>query len=200
MKIRQLNKLTLNFYIILSLTAALSGCQEDYTPKPYSYYRIDLPEKSYKESGLDLPYHFLMATDAVIEQDRDADAEPYWVNIYYPAYHAQLHISYKTLTADSSLAAFEQDCHHLAYTHTIKAESIKEQYFHKDKSTFGLVYFIEGNAASSTQFFITDSVKHFIRGALYFNERPNKDSLAPVINYLRKDIVMLMETIRFDKK
>lgn len=84
----------------------------------------------------------------------------------------------------------------MAYTHTIKAESIQEKYFKKDQ-IFGLIYYIEGNTASSTQFFVTDSTRHFLRGALYFNQHPDKDSLAPVISYLREDIVNLMETVRF---
>ena len=84
----------------------------------------------------------------------------------------------------------------MAYTHTIKAESIHEKYFRKP-SVFGLIYYIEGNTASSTQFFVTDSSRHFLRGALYFNQHPDKDSLAPVIQFLRQDIVQLIETIQF---
>ena len=100
---------------------------------------------------------------------------------------------------DTALNHYLEDCHHLAYTHTIKAESINEKYF-KNREIFGLIYYIEGNTASSTQFFITDSTRHFLRGALYFNQHPDKDSLAPVIDYLREDIVTLMETLRFKNK
>ena len=85
------------------------------------------------------------------------------------------------------------------YTHTIKAESINEKLFQRGK-LLGIVYFIEGNAASSTQFFVTDSLRHFLRGSLYFNQHPDKDSLAPVIRYLREDVVKLMETVEFPDK
>lgn len=173
------------------------GCTEKYTPKPYGYYRIHFPEKTWISlSDSTLPYHFAMAKEAILEPDKDNDDELGWINISYPQYNAKIHISYKQIKTDSSLQKLFEDCHRLAYTHTIKAESINEKYFKKDQVS-GLIYFIEGNTASSTQFYVTDSTRHFIRGALYFNQHPDKDSLAPVINHLREDIVNLMETIQF---
>lgn len=181
-------------YILLLLT--FLGCSEKYTPKPYGYYRIDFPEKTWSLTPDTLPYSFKMSANAIIEPDLDKDAEAGWINIHYPQYNAKLHLSYKKIISDTSLISFTGDCHRLAYTHTIKAESINEKYFHQE-NLFGLIYFIEGNTASSTQFFVTDSTRNFLRGALYFNQHPDKDSLAPVINYLRQDIVNLMETIHF---
>lgn len=181
---------------ILLILLAVWGCNEKYTPKPYGYYRIDFPEKAYRPLADSFPYRFEKAVIAKTEIDRDPYAEPYWINLVYPAYNAKIHLSYKPITADTSLQSYLQDCHRLAYTHTIKAESIDEKLFRRD-NIFGLVYFIEGNTASSTQFFITDSTRHFLRGALYFNQHPDKDSLAPVIQYLREDILTLMETLEF---
>lgn len=187
--------LTLTLYILLCV-----GCRENYAPKPYSYFRIDFPEKSYSHLSGEYPYTFDIAGNSVVETDKYAPNEPYWININYPAYNAKIHISYKPIDTDTALTYFRQDCHRLAYTHTIKAESIKEELFEKENGTIGLIYFIEGNTASSTQFFATDSTRHFLRGALYFNERPNKDSLAPIINYIRKDIIHLIETIEWKTK
>ena len=184
---------------VLFLFILLSSCQEKYTPKPYGYFRIDFPEKQWCTLPDTLPYHFQMSTQARLEADRDKDAEPGWVNLFYPCYNAKIHLSYKPITADTSFFHFIEDCHRMAYTHTIKAESINEKYFQKD-NLFGLIYYIEGNTASSTQFFVTDSTRHFLRGALYFNQHPDKDSLAPVINYLREDIIKLIETTQFKIK
>ena len=183
--------LSISFFLLTAI-----GCNEKYTPKPYGYYRIDFPPKAYQLSSSDFPYRFEKAVNATVEIDSDKYAEPYWINLVYPAYNAKIHLSYKTITTDTSLQSYIQDCHQLAYTHTIKAESIDEKLFRRD-NIFGLVYFIEGNTASSTQFFITDSTRHFLRGALYFNQHPDKDSLAPVIQYLREDILTLMETLEF---
>lgn len=182
------------FLVLLTLV----GCKEEYTPKPYGYFRIDFPIKGYKLLEGQFPYQFEMANHAVVEIDKTQDAESYWINLAYPAYNAKLHLSYKEITSDTSLRYFQQDCHRMAYTHAIKAESINERYFHqKESKIFGLIYFIEGNTATSTQFFVTDSTKHFLRGSLYFNQHPDKDSLAPIIDYLRKDIINLMGTIEF---
>lgn len=182
----------LPLFILLLLTA----CSEKYTPKPYGYFRIDFPEKQWRSLPDSLPYHFEMATMARIEPDQERDTEPGWINLYYPLYNARIHLSYKIIAADTSLPLYINDCHYLAYTHTIKAESINEKYLKKE-NIFGVIYYIEGNTASSTQFFVTDSTRNFLRGALYFNQHPDKDSLAPVIHYLREDIVKLMETIKF---
>lgn len=182
--------------LVFLFLLVMVSCNEKYTPKPYGYYRIDFPAKTWTRTPDSLPYSFEVSANAVVEPDRDKDAEPGWINIHYPQYNAKLHLSYKRITTDTSLMSYTGDCHHLAYTHTIKAESINEKYFQKD-NLFGLIYLIEGNTASSTQFFVTDSTRHFLRGALYFNQHPDKDSLAPVINYLRQDVVNLMETISF---
>lgn len=181
--------------ICLSLFLLL-GCQEKYTPKPYGYYRIDFPPKAWHQLNDSLPYRFDMANTAHVEPDNDKDAEPGWINLCYPQYNAKIHLSYKKIETDTSLRHFTEDCHHMAYTHTIKAESIQEKYF-KNEYIMGLIYFIEGNTASSTQFYATDSTRHFLRGALYFHQHPDKDSLAPVIDYLRQDIVNLIETLQF---
>lgn len=182
--------------LIFLLFVLFSACEESYTPKPYGYFRIDFPAKNWGSAPDSLPFRFQMAREAVFEADHAPDAEPGWSNLKYPRYNAQIHLSYKPIDTDTSLIDYLNDCHHLAYTHTIKAESINERDFRRDK-LFGIIYFIEGNTASSTQFFITDSTRHFLRGALYFNQHPDKDSLAPVIDYLRHDIIRLMETLRF---
>lgn len=173
------------------------SCRENYTPKPYGYFRISFPPKAYRALQDPVPYRFQIAREAHTEPDKSQDAEPYWINIVYPAYQAKINLSYKPITSDTSLVSFEADCHRMAYAHTIKAESINERFFQQPNGIFGVLYVIEGNAASPAQFFITDSVRHFLRGSLYLHTHPDKDSLAPVINYLREDIVHLMETLSF---
>lgn len=187
----------MRYLYYLLLAGLMWSCGENYTPKPYGYYRIEFPDKSYKNSEGRLPYRFQLAREAFIENDRSPDAEPYWINIVYPAYNAKINLSYKPITTDSTLQLLQQDCHRMAYAHTIKAESIDERFYQQDDGNFGLLYLIEGNAASPVQFFMTDSTRHFIRGALYIATHPNKDSLAPVIDYLRSDVVHLMETLDF---
>lgn len=187
----------MKFPILLGLLGLLAGCSETYTPKPYGYFRIDFPEKAYTHLEGNYPYRFAVSREAVVEPDKSPDAEAYWIDIHYPSYQAIINLSYKEIRTDTSLSRLLADSQRLAYAHTVKADAIQEQAFEK-KGVFGLLYLIEGNAASSTQFFITDSTRHFLRGSLYFNKHPNKDSLAPVIAYLRQDIIKIMETASFE--
>ena len=129
-------------FILFLLLA--SGCKDQYTPKPYGYFRIDFPEKQWVASPDTLPYCFEQSAQAILEADPDKQAEPGWMNLSYPQYNAKLHLSYKEINNDTALNHYLEDCHHLAYTHTIKAESINEKYF-KNREIFGLIYYIEGN-------------------------------------------------------
>ena len=113
-------------FILFLLLA--SGCKDQYTPKPYGYFRIDFPEKQWVASPDTLPYCFEQSAQAILEADPDKQAEPGWMNLSYPQYNAKLHLSYKEINNDTALNHYLEDCHHLAYTHTIKAESINEKF------------------------------------------------------------------------
>ena len=182
-------------FILFLLLA--SGCKDQYTPSLYGYFQMTF----LKNSGSLLPtlYPIKQSAQAILEADPDKQAEPGWMNLSYPQYNAKLHLSYKEINNDTALNHYLEDCHHLAYTHTIKAESINEKYSRIGKFSDSFIISKE-IPLLPTQFFITDSIRHFLRGALYFNQHPDKDSLAPVIDYLREDIVTLMETLRFKNK
>ena len=183
---------------ILPLTVILTttGCQRTYTPKPEGYLRIDFPEKAYRLFDSACPYSFEVPVYAYVVPDTDRFSEPYWVNIDFPRFDGKIHISYKKVR--NNLDRYTEDSRTLAYKHSIKADAIKETLYGNDSShVYGILYEIKGNAASSLQFFVTDSTRNFLRGSLYFNVQPNKDSLAPVISFFREDIINLMETVRW---
>ena len=93
------------------------------------------------------------------------------------------------------LSEFIEESRRLAYKHTIKADAINERLFmNPAKDVYGIVYKIEGNAASPMQFFLTDSTLNFLRGAFYIHEVPNIDSLMPVINFIEPDVIHMIET------
>ena len=176
------------------------SCNEKYTPKPREHFRIDFPQKSYHQLQPGYPYQFDIPNYAKIEADRDNPDQPNWINISVPANKAEIHISYYNIdkTGGSSrvlLNKFMEDTRTLAYKHSQKADAISEQVFmNPTENVYGLIYKIEGNAASPMQFFLTDSTNHFLRGALYIREVPNIDSLKPVIDFLVPDIIRLIET------
>ncbi len=181
--------------IILFLVVAAS-CKREYSPKPRGYFRIDLPEKKYTESPDILPYKFEIPVKSLITKDKNEDHDMYYINIEYPQYKATIYLTYKDI--NNNLEQYINDSRNFVYKHTIKADAISEQvYENPEKKVFGMRYDIKGDAASNTQFFLTDSTHNFLRGALYFNVVPNKDSLAPVLAYINKDIVHMIETFEW---
>lgn len=173
------------------------GCRQHVTPKPRGYFRIELPEKSYEVFDADYPFRFQHLKAAEVKSDSSVNSEKYWLNVEYPSLNGQIHISYKAI--DNNLYELLEDSRKLAYKHTIKADAINERMFSDEaKNILGVVYEIKGNAASPMQFFATDSLNHFIRGALYFNATPNQDSLAPVIDFVQEDVIKLMETLEWN--
>jgi len=184
--------------LILSLCLAQTGCKQTHTPKPRGFFRIDLPVKSYKKFDSSFPYSFFYPTYANIIIDTSKNAEPYWINIDFPQLNGKIHISYKTI--NNNLHLLTEDSRTFAYKHAVKANAINENLIQqKEKNVYGIIYEIKGNAASSVQFHLTDSINNFLRGSLYFYEQPNADSLAPLINFCKKDIEYLIETFEWKK-
>jgi len=185
---------------ILLISIFFASCEERkiYVPKQRGFFRIDFPEHTTQKFQENYPYTFSYPTYAKTVADTDYMAEPYWMNIEFPEFKATIHMSYKNVK--DNLDVFVDDAHFLVFKHDVKAEAIKTQEFHyNDKNVHGLLFDIKGDAASLMQFYITDSTEHFVRGALYFNVAPNKDSLAPVIEFMREDIVDLISSFEWTK-
>ncbi len=181
---------------ILLLAILFVECKNQSIPKPKAYYRITFPEHSYHVLDEDFPYSFEVPHYTEIIKDQAPNAEPYWINISYPKYNGKIHISYKSI--QNNLDEILEDSRKLAYKHSIKADAIGEKLFiDSEKKVYGILYDIKGDAASSLQFFLTDSVRNFLRGSLYFNSIPNKDSLAPVVSFVREDIIHIMESFEW---
>lgn len=191
-----------DYLIVLSLVALLWGCRQDYTPKPRAYYRIDFPEKKFQPLSGDFPYSFDYPVYARINQYKgkwkDSDTSDYWINVEFPQFRSRVHLTYKMV--NGNLENLIDDAHNYAYKHSIKADAIiQTEYFDTLSKVFGVFFDLKGNTASSVQFYATDSVRHFLRGALYFDCEPNKDSLAPVRDFLRSDIIYMMESLTWRK-
>lgn len=181
--------------IIVAVT--LSACQEDYAPKPRGYFRIDFPEKEYLRFDTAYPYTFEYPVYARVIPDTRPTSEPFWVNVDFPQFQGRIHVSYKPV--DQNLPEYLEDARTFVVKHIPKADAIEDSLIYRpEDDVYGLVYYIDGmQAASSCQFFVTDSSSKFLRGALYFNVPPNNDSLAPVISFIREDIRHMLETFRW---
>lgn len=175
-----------------------ASCSETYIPKPRAYFRINFPEKSYHEYNGDCGFRFSIPVYAEVVQDDGKNAEPCWLNVIYKPFNAQLHLSYKTLGDSNNFYILTEEARSLVYKHTIKAEEISENVIVTDTNVYGMLYELKGNTASAIQFFLTDSVEHYLRGALYFNVKTNRDSLQPVIDFLKVDINELIKTFNWN--
>jgi len=191
-------RIILYLFVLLSTVVGLFSCSSDQMPKPRGYFRIDLPKKSYQVFDSTFPYTFEFPKYATIKPDLLSPDQPYWINLEFPQFNGSLHLSYKKIV-DTNLVQYVEDTHAMAYKHISKASSIDNRLiFNQQDSVYGLIFEINGlNAASPYQFFVTDSIHHFLRGALYFNVEPNNDSLAPVINFIREDIEHLITSFKW---
>lgn len=194
MKFEALSKL---FFTIMLMPVLFYSCHPDYSPKPRGYFRIDLPEKKYVAfDPQGCPFSFDIPDYCMAIADSDRFAEPCWMNLVFRKFNGEINLSYKPV--NNNLSKFIEDSHTLVYKHTVRAEAIDEKLISfPEHKVYGLLYEIGGNAASSVQFYVTDSSSHFIRGALYFNVPPQSDSLAPVIDFIKADVNRMISSLRW---
>ena len=178
--------------VLLAMGLTTASCDRSFTPKPAGYVKIETPEKGYRLYDSQPFYSFDIPVYARVE-GTNRPGETGWINLVVPQLNATLHLSYKPVRGN--LGDYITDCRTLAYKHTVKADGIEETPFiDLEEKRFGMVYDLSGDVASAVQFFITDSTTHFLRGSLYFNCSPNRDSLKPAIDFLREDIIHLIGT------
>nr|WKN38797.1 gliding motility lipoprotein GldD [Tunicatimonas sp. TK19036] len=184
-------------YICLGiLLLGLVACSSDYVPKPKGYNRIDLPSHQYVSLPDTLPYDFEYSKQALLYPDTTYDAERYWLNIYYPEFVANIQLTYKPVNHnDTLLQTMLEDAYRLTANHQIKAASIEESILGTPSGKKALVAELSGEVPSQFQFYITDSTEHFLRGALYFRTATQNDSLAPIIEYIKMDMIHLLNTL-----
>jgi gliding motility-associated lipoprotein GldD len=167
-------------------------------PKPKGYLRIDLPSKKYYLFESNCPYLFEYAANYSIVELKEKDEQKCYFTLHFPVFNATLYVTYKELLKNDDIKAFIENSHNMAYEHSIKASSIDKKSIVIDSTkVYGLVYDIKGNAATPLQFYVTDSIKHFLRGALYFNVKPNYDSVKPVLDFIKTDIDNLLHTLHW---
>ncbi|MCW9036358.1 gliding motility lipoprotein GldD [Altibacter sp.] len=176
--------------LLLIALLLFSSCEDTVVVKPSAALRLEYPAPNYKDAGVPCPYTFDMNKQASLVLKNNC-----WLNLEYPGMHATIYLSYREVK-NNNLDSLLYDAQKLTYDHTIKAVDIPEKLFvNPDNKVYGMLYTINGNAATQAQFYATDSVNHFVTGSLYFKSKPNFDSIYPAAVYLRNDIRHLMETL-----
>jgi protein involved in gliding motility GldD len=177
----------------LFILMLLLSCKDDVLPKPKGYLSLNYPEKSYKNLNLKRPYNFKIAAKTTLTNKPNN-----WLTIHYPKLKASLDITYRPV--NNNLQQLLKEAEKLVFKHAVKAEEINPRDFiNTEKRVFASLFEITGNAASNLQFHATDSTANFIKGALYFYAKPNYDSILPAVDYIKKDVFKLIETLEWQK-
>lgn len=167
------------------------SCEQEIIPKPKAYLSLEYPKKAYQKLPISRPYTFDVLESSVLKDEQKS-----WLKITYPALKASIDITYREV--DANILELVNESEKLVFKHTLKAEEItSKDFLNTKKKVFGSMYEITGNAASQIQFHATDSTKNFIKGSLYFYTKPNYDSILPAVAYIKKDILRLMETLKW---
>lgn len=183
------------FFFVVTLLL-FTSCQDDVLPKPRAFLALDYPSPEYAELATSCPYSFEMNRLARVVPAKAA--HPCWINLEYPLLNAAIFLTYQKV--QGNLDSLLLDAQRLPLQHTVKADFIEgDVYTNQENDTHGMLYKIEGDAASQAQFYITDSTSHFMTGVLYFNQKPNYDSIMPAAVYLERDIKHLMESLRWNE-
>lgn len=181
---------------LLGITA---GCGDQPVPKPIGYYRIDLPDHAYKSKDPKCPFTFEISEYSRLVYSQSPDSlGDCWFSIAYPKWKARVYLTYKPIEGND-LHRYIEEAHGMVYEHQIKANRIASATVRRDSArVYGLTYELGGEVASPFQFYLTDSTRHFLRGSLYFNARPNPDSIAPVLKYVTEDLDHLIRSIEWE--
>ncbi len=196
-----IKSVSLQAILWFAMATAMVACGAEYTPKPKGYNRIDLPKAAYQPLQEQHPFTFEYSKYAKIRPDSSSIARPHWINIIYPSLGANVQITYMPINNNpKAFLNLTEDARRLTSKHQIKAYSIEETEIKTPNGDVASVFELTGEVPSQFQFYVTDTTTHFFRGALYFKTATQNDSLAPVIEYVKKDIIHLLNTLKFKDK
>ncbi|MDP3312858.1 gliding motility lipoprotein GldD [Lutibacter sp.] len=180
-----------HFGLVLVLLILLGSCNSETLPKPKSYLKLEYPTNTYSKPAFNCPYSFEISEQATIQFKNNC-----WAIVQYPKLKATVHITYRSI--DNNLEEILKEIEKLTFEHTVKANAINAVPFENYKdNVYGKLYNIEGDVATNIQFRVTDSLNHVLAGAVYFYVKPNYDSILPAVKYIEKDIMHLMESVKW---
>ncbi len=184
--------------VILLTFVTLTSCGNDPIPKPKGYLRLEYPEAKYQTYNQDLPFTFdkNVQSDTIRFKPLKDDVKSFGLNIEYKKLKGTIYLTYKAIDGKQRLFKYLKNAQNFTQEHTKKADAIEEVVWENPvNKVYGMFYEVGGNAASQSQFYVTDSINHFLTGSLYFYAKPNYDSILPAANYLQKDIKRIMESV-----
>ncbi len=185
--------------VLIIACLQLLSCNEVAVPKPKAFLSLEYPDAVYKPIEANLPFTFKnnVALSKLNAIKYSNNGRTIGMELHYPKLKSTVFLTYKKIKK-SNLTAYLRDAQNLTQKHTIKANEISQDAFENhEQKVYGMYYQVGGDAASQSQFYVTDSVNHFLTGSLYFYTKPNYDSILPAAAYVKKDIAKIMETIKW---
>ncbi len=182
-------------FVVILCVIMCFACNEIHVPKPKAFLSLEYPKASYSESQLGLPFEFEINQLAELSFSKKNNT-PQGVTLRYPTLKASVFINYKRV--DDNVEKYISDVRKMTQKHVQVADEISERkYEDPTHNLYGMFFELKGNVASQSQFYATDKKNHFVSGALYFESKPNYDSILPAVNYIQKDLKHLMESLRW---
>tara|TARA_B110000046_G_scaffold178592_1_gene206636 strand:+ start:381 stop:962 length:582 start_codon:yes stop_codon:yes gene_type:complete len=189
----------LPFICSIVIIGGFLSCSSPSIPRPEGYFRIELPKTDFKKSDGLCGYEFEIPLYSIVEDVKSSQKDVCWYNVRFPTFNARLHCT--DMMLDNNLDVLIQEAQDLVFSHDHKANGIRRIRVVNEQTkggARGVLYHLEGPVATPIQFFVTDSTKHFLRGSLYFDNKPNPDSTAPVIDRLLSDVEHFMRTVSWE--
>ena len=192
-------------YSIIIMILLIVGCKDEgvFSPKPRMYPKVEYPEKAYTifdEDYCELTFERPVYTE--INQERsffdEEPLHPCWFDLSFPSLNGTLHFSYYPVDDRARFDELVGDAFTFVEKHDIKANYRTETIIENDHGLSGILFDISGPVASPTQFYLSDSTDHFIRASLYFNNKVEPDSMAPIYTFVREDIERMIATMKFN--
>lgn len=214
------NYFSITFILFFLSLFFFVSCNSTYTSKKQGYYKIDFPKRQYvKFDKPGFPYSFEYPAYATIDKDslysNRKGQDPYSININFSSLNGKIYITYKVIGETSIYQVknagggyrdsigknifqnLVNDCYNLTYKNDVKANSIEDSVMHTPNNITGIFFRLSGSVATAKQFFLSDTIHNFLRGALYFDATPNEDSLRPVNDFLQEDMNHIINTLQW---
>lgn len=196
----------IKFLILLAgVLVGFTACGGDdfLTPRPRAYPKVDYPTVKYQQLEMAAcPFSFAYPDYMEIKEESsffdEAPPHPCWFNLHMPQFNADIHLTYSPVSNSNQLQMLVQDAYLIANEQHRRASYIEDYHLSLPGNIYGIAFNLEGPSASPFQFFVTDSIQHFLRGSLYFNTRPNPDSLAPIADFIKSDMLRIVESIQWE--
>ena len=189
-------KNSLFIIVLVAMLTALLSCDgnKTFVPKPPTYLKIEFPKREYAIYEDECDFSFEVPSYFEIQKLKNSCNR----DIHFKGFDGMIHLSY--IKMDTILSAYVNYVLDKIDEHKVKATAIYDSVFiNNETKVYGTFFELQGNVASPFQFYLTDSTTIFMNGIIYFNTRPNYDSIKPVLNFVREDLYKIMKTTQWSK-